>query len=167
MNSPDPRSIESFLSQHQGIAYKVARSFALDDNDFDDLFQEICIGIWGAFGRIPEGARESTYAYRIALNRAISWQRKQKSYLKHLTAFWKSQSRASLKYSSESNPQVDLMYAAIRRLPEADRSVLLLYLDQLDANQMSEILGIESASVRKRVSRAKQKLARIIREMGN
>lgn len=168
MNKPDHRNVAEFLARHQGIVFKIARAFSYEPNDFDDLFQEICICLWTAMDHIPEDVKESTYVYRIALNRAISLQRKRKSYLRHLTQFWGQRSQVSSGggYTCESS-NTELLYRAIRQLSEGDRSLVLLYLEEHDANQISEILGIRPDAVRKRVSRVKVKITKLINQMEN
>lgn len=166
MQPPDDKRIAEFLAVHQGIVCKIARSFACDTSDYDDLFQEICIGLWAAFDQIPEEVRESTYVYRVALNRAISWRRKRNSYLRHLTSFWRDRwPRHQNPEPSEHELKIELLYTAIRRLSDSDRCLVLLYLDEMSAKEIAQVLGSEPATVRKRVSRVKRKLAEIIRDL--
>src|ERR1700750_1261889 len=76
-----PKLNEPFLQlikQNKGIIYKVARSYGKSDTDREDLFQEIVIQLWGAFDRYNDQYKLSTWMYRIALNVAISFYRKER-----------------------------------------------------------------------------------------
>ena len=53
----------------------------------------------------------------------------------------------------------------MRTMTDSDRSLLLLHLDGLQAKQIADILGIAPAAVRKRISRAKLRLADVIKHM--
>src|ERR1700712_5386329 len=66
------------IEQNKGIIYKVARSYGKSDADREDLFQEIVIQLWGAFDRYNDQYKLSTWMYRIALNVAISFYRKER-----------------------------------------------------------------------------------------
>src|ERR1700712_2779944 len=66
------------IEQNKGIIYKVARSYGKSDADREDLFQEIVIQLWGAFDRYNNQYKLSTWMYRIALNVAISFYRKER-----------------------------------------------------------------------------------------
>ena len=160
MNAQDDQLITEFLASNHAIAWKIAKSFSNDDADRDDLFQEICISIWTVFDKIPEEVSTTTYVYRVAINRAISWRRQRESYLGHIKAYFvRSKSSAN---SSEPVDETEKLYTAIRRLTDSDRALILMYLDEVSYPEMAEILGAKSSAIRKRVSRVKQRLADII-----
>lgn len=162
MDSQQDQRIAEFLASHHAIAWKIARSFSRDGADCDDLFQEIYISIWTAYDRIPDSVSETTYLYRVALNRAISWRRKQQSYLGHLQAYLLGNPSPEVSPELGQQDQTEQLYAAIRQLSETDRSLILLYLDEVGYPEMAEILGVAQATVRKRVSRVKQRLSNLI-----
>src|SRR5471030_2865763 len=76
--SPNKEHFLQLIEQNKGIIYKVARSYGKNDGDREDLFQEIIIQLWGAFERYNEQYKLSTWMYRIALNVAISFYRKER-----------------------------------------------------------------------------------------
>ncbi len=167
MNAKPAQDLADFLEKHHGIVWKIANSFCEAPGECDDLFQEICIGLWAAYDSMPSDVKPSTYVYRVALNRAISWQRKERTYLKHVR-FYFSQStpREPEPDSLEQSEQLRTLYKAIRSLPESDRSLVLMFLDDIGYAEMASILGVSEPTVRKRVSRVKQKLAALIQTEG-
>ena len=60
------------LDQHQNILHKICRLYAADMDTHKDLFQEMVIQLWRAYPRFKEESKFSTWAYRVALNTAIS-----------------------------------------------------------------------------------------------
>ncbi|MEL6109895.1 MAG: RNA polymerase sigma factor, partial [Planctomycetota bacterium] len=152
------------LAQHQAIVWRIVRSFCSRNVDQDDLFQEICVSIWAAREKFPSDVKPTTYVYRIALNRAISWRRKRIKDRTRLSEYRRHEQQtgahadAGREASMERSDDVRQLYRAIAELKPPDRCVILLVLDGLDYSEMSDILGISPAAVRKRVSRSKKRL---------
>lgn len=159
MKTPTDTAAVRFLQRYEGLVWKIARSFAYGDADCDDLVQEISISLWTAYGQIPADVKESTFVYRVAFNRAVSWQRKRTTYRRHLQALFQSRQEAGAE-DATSVSDVEALYRAIRELPELERSLILLYLERQSYAQMSEVLGVSQAMVGKRLSRAKKRLAK-------
>jgi RNA polymerase sigma-70 factor (ECF subfamily) len=59
---------------------------------------------------------------------------------------------------------VDRMYAAIRRLPPANRALVLLYLDGFTYREIADVIGISETNVGVRLSRIKKQLAETVKE---
>ncbi len=58
--------------------------------------------------------------------------------------------------------QLSALYRAIRLLPEIDRAVVMLFLEDHSYEEMEEILGISQGALRVKMARAKEKLKRTI-----
>jgi RNA polymerase sigma-70 factor (ECF subfamily) len=71
------KKLNDWLDQHKGLLLKVARSFAIDSHDRDDLLQEIVLQVWRSIPRYTAEVKESTWIYRVALYTAVSWSRKE------------------------------------------------------------------------------------------
>lgn len=69
----------SVLDSHKGILYKVAHSYCKNIEDRKDLVQQIIYHIWKSFDNYNPEFQYSTWIYRIALNVAISFYRKERS----------------------------------------------------------------------------------------
>ena len=66
----------AIVNEHKGLIYKVAGAYCTDAEDRKDLVQEILLQLWRAFPRYDPQFKRSTWMYRIALNTAISFYRK-------------------------------------------------------------------------------------------
>ena len=64
------------LKENQNIVHKICRLYTVDSDSHNDLFQEITIQLWKAFPKFRGEAKFSTWAYRVALNTAITLYRK-------------------------------------------------------------------------------------------
>src|ERR1700675_1676705 len=70
---------QALLDEHKRILYKVCHSYCQNRDDREDLAQEIIVQLWRSFGRFDERYRFSTWMYRISLNVAISFYRRERT----------------------------------------------------------------------------------------
>ena len=75
---PTEKEFIALLNQNQKIIYKVCNLYMQSHADREDLFQEITLQAWKAFGNFRGEAKFSTWLYRVALNTAITFYRKEK-----------------------------------------------------------------------------------------
>jgi RNA polymerase sigma-70 factor, ECF subfamily len=149
------------INQNQGIVRKVCHLYGRNENDKDDLYQEIIIQLWKAFSSFRGEAKFSTWMYRIALNTAISNLRKQTKkvvlsfpeFIPHENAYTNEEKIKEEKLTE--------MYAAISRLTEVEKAIVMLYLEDKSYEEMEEILGISNGTLRVKMNRIKEKLRSI------
>lgn len=146
------------MQDHSGIPHKVARSFCADQAAHDDLVQEIHIAVWHAVPGFSAGSKPSSYIYRIALNRAISWKRKENTYRKNVAEF-ESEAIPAASGPPAHDPRLELVYTEIRRLNKAERALILMQLDGFNYDEIAAALGLSTSNVGARLTRIRQKLA--------
>ncbi len=152
------------VQQHAGIIEKTARGFAHGDQR-GDLRQEILLAIWRALPRFRGDAQLTTFIYRVCQNAALAWIRQQSRYdARHTQA--SDDAIAALTNPDASTKPIEerLLYQAIRKLPDFDRSLVLLYLDDLSYTQIAEITGITVNNVGARLTRARARLQNLVEE---
>ena len=148
------------IDEHMGIFLKTARGFATNDADCADLTQEILLSAWQAIPTYNGTCKLSTFLYRIAHNRALNWQRSRSRYhrkLENLAAF--PHLAPSPENSDAHQRQLDWLYAVIRRLAPADRTLIMLQLDQLSHREIADVTGLSESNVGVRLHRIKQWLS--------
>ena len=140
-----------------GIPVKVARSFAASPEDQKDLRQQMHLQIWRSIGNFAAQARVSTWVYRVCLNTAMTWRRAER----RRRLFFESVDPPDLLpfEAAPSDPRLEVLYAAIRALPRADRALLLLYLDERSYREIAEVTGLTESNVGVRLLRLKRALA--------
>ena len=151
-----------WLAAHQGLLWRVARSFASTMQDQEDLIQDMLLQLWRSVPTFRGDSKESTWIYRLAFNTALVWQRSEKRRrLKHeafslhsLLARDASDSMAS----QDEEARLGQLYQAIRELPKLDASLALMLLDGLSYRAMSEVLGISENHVGVRLHRIRKQL---------
>jgi RNA polymerase sigma-70 factor (ECF subfamily) len=158
---------ESWMADHIAILYRVVNGFAEGD-DRNDLMQEVMLAVWRAIPSFRGQAQATTFLYRVSHNAALTWRRTRRNYLKRLDHAELLVSGDALSSQPQSNDeQLEELYAAIRRLPEADRSLVLLSLDGLTYQEMASIHGISESNVGVRLNRIKQRLTKALNEKDN
>lgn len=155
------RTEQDFLllvQEHQGIIRKVCHLYGRNDADRDDLYQEIVIQLWKAFSSFRGEAKISTWMYRIALNTAISNLRKQSRKVALSFPEFIPREEADTYEEKLKEEKLQQMYAAISRLSEVEKAIVMLYLEDKSYDEMEEILGIGNGALRVKMNRIKEKL---------
>ena len=169
MNDEHKACFDEWLHAHGAVLHHVAHGFAAGA-DRDDLMQELLLALWKAVPAFREGAKPSTFIYRVAHNAALTWKRSQKNYRKRIEGFDASPLRerqAAPEASSRERETLELLYSAIRRLPPLDRSLILLQLDGVSYAEMAAIHGLNEGTVGARLTRLKQKLSDAMKEVSD
>ncbi len=128
-----------------------------------DVEQEILAQLWTAFPKYDGIHQPSTWIYRIALNTAISYYRREKKHHTNRTGIDQIVFQLTVEQdNSELEEQIRQLYSAIEGLAEFDRALLLLYLDEHSYEEISGVLGITVTNVATKISRPKQRLRKLI-----
>ena len=153
----------AFVESNRKLIYKVCRMYCRNDSMIKDVEQEILVQLWTAFPKYDNSYRPSTWIYRIALNTAISFYRREK---KHNTNRIDTNSTVfqlvAADDNSELEEQIILLYRVMDDFAELDRALLLLYLDDNSYDDIAKVLGITVTNVATKINRLKQRLKRLM-----
>jgi RNA polymerase sigma-70 factor, ECF subfamily len=160
-----PRSASTdftgLVDAHRGILFKVAASYGRGAEDRADLIQDITLQLWRAWPGYDRSRPFATWMYRIALNVAISQQRRERP-LDALDPL--GDEHADLvgldDVDAENRERLALVRRAMGALGALDRALLLLHLDGCGHREIGEVLGIGEGNVATRLGRIKQHLRR-------
>ncbi|MES2060648.1 MAG: RNA polymerase sigma factor [Bacteroidota bacterium] len=164
MENNEARFIQ-LIEEHKAMLFKICRIYQDDEADRDDLMQEMILQLWVAFGSFQGRSKFSTWMYRVALNTAIVFFRKQKrrpdseqlpDKLDHL------QAEAT---DTEKDEQLALFYKAIQQLNKVEKALIFLYMEDQPYEDIALNLGISEINVRVRLNRTKNKLKEIVKSM--
>ena len=158
MTTNPEQNFLQLVQKHQGIIRKVCHLYGRSDVDRDDLYQEIVIQLWKAFGSFRGDSKISTWMYRIALNTAISNLRKQSRKVTLSFPEFIPREEADTNEERIKEEKLKEMYAAISRLSEVEKAIVMLYLEDKSYEEMEEILGINNGNLRVKMNRIKDKL---------
>jgi RNA polymerase sigma factor (sigma-70 family) len=142
------------LEEHKKILYKICNSYCRDRDARDDLAQEIIIQLWQSFGKYDESRRFSTWMYRIALNVAISFYRRERTRTRHVISDEEHVLEAANETESQSE-EMQVLYQFIEGLDPLNKALVLLYLDGNNYQEIAEVVGISETNVATKISRLK------------
>ena len=144
-----------------GIIIKLCRAYTNSQEDFEDYYQEVCLQIWRSKDNFREESEWSTWVYRISLNVCLTLLKKKKNNVQHFVSdsLTVEETEASYAFSDES---LNLLYAAIRKLSEIDRAIIMLYLEEKSQKEIADIIGTNPNNIGIRVKRIKMKLKKIL-----
>ncbi len=147
------------IKENKGIIFKICNSYCADKDDRDDLAQEIIYNLWKSFHSFKHDFKFSTWMYRIALNVAISYYRREKKFKNHDSI---SESLIVFEDNSENKNEVEnnlrLLKDFINKLKEIDKAIILLYLDDKSHKEIAEITGFTETNIATKINRIKDKI---------
>ncbi len=155
----DKENFLLLIGEHRKIIFKICNSYCPNKNDREDLAQEILFQLWKSYSNFDASYKFSTWMYRIALNVAISFYRKENRVAKAIS-FPESIPDAAV--HNDGHPHVEenigLLQQFINELKELDKALMILYLEEKSHKEIAEILGITETNVSSKISRIKDKL---------
>jgi RNA polymerase sigma-70 factor (ECF subfamily) len=127
----------------------------------NDLFQEIVLQLWKSFPSFRGESKITTWMYRIALNTAISGLRKQSRRVKTEDL---RELHLNITDVGDVNLEDDFqkLQWAIRQLPEIERAMIMMALEEISYEEIAETIGITQNNVRVRMNRIREKLKKIM-----
>lgn len=151
------------ISTSKNSIYRICYSFLDDPNDIKDLRQEIFLELWKSMDRFKGESAWNTYIYRIAVNTAIRFR----------TSLGKRKSietpikQSAIKMSEDQSEKqmeerLNLLNQSIKKLPDTDRILISLVLEDLSYKEIAEVFNTNIGNVGVRISRAKRKLKELM-----
>ena len=158
MNSEQEQFL-SVLEAHKKLIYKVSHTYCQDREEFQDLVQEIISQLWMAYPKYDARYKFSTWMYRIALNTAISFFRKE---TRHKETFGELDNQL-LRIADDTNEapydeSLILLRQLISRMDRVNKALILLYLEDKSYQEIADILGISVTNVGSKLNRIRQQL---------
>ncbi|WP_242674985.1 RNA polymerase sigma factor [Niastella populi] len=129
----------------------------MHSEDRKDLIQEIIVQLWRSFDQYNDKYKYTTWMYRIALNVAISFYRRENR-RKQLTNPLPDNifDLADENNGGETGKQISYLNQFIGELKELDKALVLLYLEEKSQQEIAEITGISETNVSTRIGRIKK-----------
>ncbi|MHA7110359.1 RNA polymerase sigma factor [Sunxiuqinia elliptica] len=143
------------LTDYQGIIHKVNLIYFKTDMDKQDNFQEVVFQLWRSFPSLKNKNKPASWIYSVAINTSISKIRKDCN-----LTFQESLPDFSMVEQPEFNEDANYqqLLAALSRLNEIDKSIMLLYLEEFSYEQIADIVGISPSHVGVKIHRLKTQL---------
>ncbi len=160
MHSDRDAFFESMVKDYGPALYNLIRSIVLNHEDANDLLQETLIKAWKALGTFRNEASHATWLYRIALNEALSHQRRMILRNKLLL---RKQARSS------EQPAVDnaeaMLGAALQMLTPRQRSIFAMhYFNNISFAEIAAMLEIAESTAKATYHQSANKIKQYIHQ---
>ncbi len=177
LKNAEPAAYEKLLDDFQQKVFSTCISFVPNKEDAEDIAQEVFIEVFNSIHTFKGDSKLSTWIYRITTNKCLEFIRKKNTkkrfgFMQSLLGNDISIDRSS--YFTEFNhPGIQLenkekneiLFAAINRLPEAQRIVYTLNkIDDLSYQEVSEITQKSISSIESLLFRAKKNLQELLHD---
>ena len=135
--------------------YRLACAVTGSRSDADDVFQEVFLRYHRAAPDFASPTHEKAWLLRVTVNRCKSL----------LSSPWRRHSVPLEDVYACPGPEESAVAEALAALPPKDRTLLhLYYYEGYRTEEMARLLGRKSATIRSQLTRARQKLARLLKE---
>ena len=153
MNTEE-RLFAKTVTEHKSTIYTVCYMFSNDTDEVNDLFQEVLINLWKGFEGFEHRSNIKTWIYRVALNTCISLDRKRR----RSSTVPLAMDINLFEDRDEDTRQVDMLHKRISKLHPFDRAIVLLWLEDLNYDEIGQIVGITAKNVSVRLFRIREQL---------
>jgi RNA polymerase sigma-70 factor (ECF subfamily) len=133
-------------------------------NDYEwakDLTQETFIVVWQQLPNFRNESGIGTWIFRIASNNCLRQIEKQNRFPKANFPFDLHEEK-----QLTLEPQINFLYQCIAELPETDRIIISLELEDVKQAEIAKITGLSEANIRVKIHRIKEKLTQKFKEHG-
>jgi RNA polymerase sigma-70 factor (ECF subfamily) len=149
---------ETIVRTYADMVYKIAYRYMGNPTDADDVFSETFLTYFKKERSFQEEEHRKAWLIRVTVNCCNS----------HFVAPWRKNVDCMDDYTLSQIPDEDNaiersedtdVYAQILRLPQSMREVIILfYYENMPIKEIAQTLGESEANIKKRLSRARQKL---------
>lgn len=154
------------LQQHKNVLYKISRIYMDTDEDREDLVQEITFQLWKTYESFEGKSKFSTWMYRIALNTALTFFKKEKRKIDN-TPILEGMDKVDEDFSAQHREeQLAYFYNAVQELNKVEKALIFLFLEGQTHRDIATNLGISEVNARVKLNRTKEKLQQIIKNNG-
>lgn len=142
--------------------FRLCMGYVNDHDLAQDMAQETFIIVWQEMPKFRNEANISTWIFRIASNNCLRQIEKQKRHPK-------VELPLNLKYVKDENiePEIQFLYKCICELPETERLIISLELENIKQSEIANIVGLSEVNIRVKIHRIKEKLTQKFKENGH
>ncbi len=148
------QELEQVMDRYGGEVYRLAYSRLRSSFDAEDVYQEVFLRYFRKRPAFETEEHRKAWLLRVTINRAKS----------HLASAWVRRTvfqEGELTFREPENQSLD---EALAQLKPGDRTLLhLYYYQQLSAREIGGLLDRKESTVRTQLTRARQRLGKILK----
>lgn len=150
---------EEIYTAYWQRVFRLCMGYVNDHALAQDLAQETFITVWKQLPNFRNDSGIATWIFRIAANTCLRQIEKQKR-------FQKADLPKELQEEKEQDLelQIQFLYKCISELPETDRIIISLELEDVKQSEIASIVGLSESNIRVKIHRIKEKLTKKFKE---
>lgn len=144
------KAFETIVRHESENLYWVIRRIVLSHDDADDVLQNTFLKAWNSIGQFQQRSKISTWLYRIAVNEALDFVRRNKA-ISDLDANDAKGVAAQLMADNwfDGDRADALLQEAIATLPEVQKTVFILkYYENMKYSEISRVLNTSEGALK-------------------
>ena len=156
------------VERYKGMVYNIAYRMLGDTDSANDMAQEGFISAYIALKDFKKNSTFSTWLCSIVINKCRDHLRSKKATVSIDAIAEVSVSKIATPEEAACNRQIRHgIQTALNELPEEYReAVVLKHIEGLDYNEMGNLLGVSSNTIKVRTHRGREMLKKLLRERG-
>ena len=146
-------SFEEIYNTYWQKVFRLSMGYLNDHDSAKDIAQETFINVWEQLPKFRKESSIGTWIFRIASNNCL-----------HQIEKNNKMPKSNLPFDIEDNLQpsiegeTEFLYKCISELPEIERIIISLELEDINQSEIAKIVGVSKGSVRVKIHRIKEKL---------
>lgn len=141
--------------------FRLCMGYVNDTAAAQDLAQETFIIVWQQLPKFRNESSVGTWIFRIASNNCLRQIEKEKRFSKtDLPVNLEEKKQESME------PQIQMLYKFISELPETERIIISLELEEVKQAEIAQITGLSESNIRVKIHRIKEKLTQKFKNNG-
>lgn len=149
------RRFTDIVNRHKRTIYTVCYMFSQDRDEIEDLFQDILVRMWNGFESFRGESSLNTWVWRVSLNACLNFEKTR------TRGGQRVELSVDIGLSDESDAdamQISQLHERIGKLGFIDRSIILLWLENMSYDEIGAIVGISPKNVSVKLVRIREKL---------
>jgi RNA polymerase sigma factor (sigma-70 family) len=148
------------LERSKNKLFRICKSYSSSSEEAADLFQEMLFNAWKSLPSFKGESALDTWMYRITLNTCLRLKQKldKKNKLQIRLSGVSLANLSEHETAREDEAQYQKLRTCIDKLEGTDKSIILLYLEDLSYKEIGNVLGISENHVAVKMKRIKNKL---------
>lgn len=157
----DPYAHRRFVKQYERLVFYVVNKLINNEEDVQDLAQDVFIKVFKNLPKFKAESKLSTWIGQIAYREAVNYLKKRNRYndypIDDFTANQLTENSQNPEQRSISNDTGAMVRAAVAKLPERYRHVIVLYhLEDFSYQEISEITEMPEGTVKSYIFRGRK-----------
>lgn len=143
--------------------YRLCLGYVNDHEMANDLVQETFIAVWENLASFRNEAHPGTWIYRIATNKCLRHMEQERRQQK---LNWPAETATVHAVDEQPDEKQAFLRQCIARLPETDRLIIGMYMEDIPQEEIATIIGLSHTNVRVRIHRIKERLSKDFKTYG-